>query len=110
MAHHTRNIGEDGVILTLKDVVRCITFGFYHKCVVDETFTKGLDDFDLAFDYEVRCDVKHSFVHIICLFGISVNTTLLFSLADKSTAKKRQLQQKCEKPIKTSNIKELSMK
>ena len=74
IVHHTGNIGEDGVILTLKDVVGGTAFGLYNESVVDKTFTKGLDDFDFAFDCEVRCDVKHSFVHIICLFGISVNT------------------------------------
>ena len=66
-------IGEDSVILTLEDVVGSVTYGLNDKSIVDKTFTKGLDDFNVAFDCEVRSDAKHSFVHVSILVLVLIH-------------------------------------
>ena len=73
VVHHGGHIGEDSVILTLEDVVGSVTYGLNDKSIVDKTFTKGLDDFNVAFDCEVRSDAKHSFVHVCILVLVLIH-------------------------------------
>ena len=67
--HHTRHVGEDDMVFTLEDIVRCIASGCNYKCVVDKSLAQNLNSGNLALDGELRGNLDKFFLcHIFVFF------------------------------------------